>query len=49
MSRCEFVVVYPPMLHHIRMGKLAGWRQRGHHKPERESDMMIFVYYNSGD
>ena len=45
MSRCQFVAVYPPMLNHIRMGKLAGWRPRGHHERVRHSYMMNFVYY----
>ena len=48
-SRCQFVAVYPPMLHHIRMGKLAGWRPRGHHERVRESYMMNLVYYKCGD
>ena len=37
------------MLHHIRMGKLAGWRPRGHHERVRESCMMSFVWYKLGD
>ena len=49
MSRRQFVAVYPRMLHHIRMGKLAGWIPRGHHERVRESYMMNFVYYNRGD
>ena len=40
---CQFVAVYPPMLNHIRMGKLAGWRPRDHHELVRESSMMNFV------
>ena len=30
------------MLNHIRMGKLAEWRRRGHHERMRESYMMNF-------
>ena len=37
------VAVYPSMLRHIRMGKLAGWRPRSHHERVRESYMMNFV------
>ena len=29
------------MLNHIRMGKLAGWRRRGHHERVRECYMTI--------
>ena len=49
MSRCQFVAVYPPMLNHIRMGKLAGWIPGGHHERVRESYMMNFVYYKRGN
>ena len=49
MSRCQFAAVYPPMLNHIRMGKLAGWRPRGHHERVRESHIMNFVYYKRWD
>ena len=48
MGRCQFVAVYPPVLNHIRMGKLAGWRPRGHHERVRESYMMNFAYKQSG-
>ena len=37
------------MLNHIRMGKLARWRPRGHHERVRESHMMNFVKYKCGD
>ena len=37
------------MLNHIRMGKLAGWRPRGHHERVRESYMMNFVKWKRGD
>ena len=47
MSTCQFVAVYPPMLHQIRMGKLAGWRPRGHHERVRESYIMNFVPWYS--
>ena len=43
MSRCQLLLSTPPMLHHIRMGKLVGWRPRGHHERVRESYMMNFV------
>ena len=32
VNACQFVAVYPTMLNHIRMGKLGGWRPRGHHE-----------------
>ena len=31
------------MLNHIRMGNLAGWRQRGQHERVRESYVVNFV------
>ena len=37
------------MLNHIGMGKLAGWRLKGHHERVRESYMMIFALYKNGD
>ena len=39
----------PSMLNHIRMGKVAGWRPRGHHERVRESCMMNFVYHKRGE
>ena len=49
MGRCHFVGVYPSMPSHNRMGKLAGWRPRGHHQRVRESHMMNFELYKRGD
>ena len=34
------------MLHHIRMGKLAGWRPRGHHERVRESSCFFIKTTN---